>query len=119
MTDCGLAADCSFMLIRWMVAVFKANHAKQRENSKGILDMRDHNGDQRVRERFVFRGRVAWSRRSRPLCTVRSVSKHRHSVGRSDLSRIAFTRGHRRDGTDDEPGSVVRRGGRCDIARCK
>jgi hypothetical protein len=36
-----------------MIAAFKVNHAKQRENSKGILDLRDHNGDQRDGKRFV------------------------------------------------------------------
>jgi hypothetical protein len=114
-----LAADCSFILIRLMIAAFKATHAKQRENCKNILDMRDHNGDQRDRERIVFRGRPARTRDPRHFCYVRSVSKPRHSVGRSDLSRVAFTRGHRCHGTDDEPGSIVRRGYRCPIARRK
>jgi len=36
--------------------------------------MRHRNGDQRDRERFVFRGRLARSRHSRHLCAVRSVS---------------------------------------------
>ena len=71
--------------------------------------MRRHNGDQRVRKRFIFRGRRAWRRHSRHFCSVRSVSKHLHCVGRSDLSAVPFTRGHRCDGTDDEPGPVVRR----------
>jgi len=66
-----------------MIAAVKANHAKQRENAKSILDMRRHKGAQRGRERLVFRGRPAWTRHPRRLCPVRSVSKHRHSVGRS------------------------------------
>ena len=31
-----------------MIADFKVTHAKQRENCKSILDMRDHNGDHAV-----------------------------------------------------------------------
>ena len=57
-----------------IIAAYKANHVKRRENSEGILDMRHRNGDQRDRERFVFRGMAARSRHSRSLCVVRSVS---------------------------------------------
>jgi hypothetical protein len=115
--DCDVEAHYSFITIHWTTDAFKANHAKQRENCKSILDMRDHNGDQRDRKRFVFRGRPARTRRPRHLCPVRGVSKPRHSVGSSDLSGVPFTRGYRCHGSNDEPGSVVRRGHRCPIAR--
>ena len=115
--DCDVEAHYSFIPIHWTTDAFKANHAKQREDSKGILDMRCHNDDQRDRERIVCRGGPARNRHPRQLRVVRRVSKPRHSVGRSDLSRVPFTRGHRCHGSNDEPGSVVRLGYRCHIAR--